>query len=176
LLDFVWIPPYAMLSFFHGIHGIVVRQAKKHPFGPDHSPNVSAAKTDCAAFFSFTMQHISDTLESYQTTNSFLYWNLDTEVRILGEHHVSSHIARLQANATTYSRNCTTVPILATKDDTGATLQNTSSCATFLGAEWRKKRHKSTLRKAVLFFAHAYLTITIGSRGRLPGHSLARLT
>jgi hypothetical protein len=98
------------------------------------------------------------------------------KVRILGEHHVSSHIARLQANATTYSRNCTTVPILATKDDTGATLQNTSSCATFSGAEWRKKRHKSTLRKAVLFFAHAYLTITTGSRGRLPGHSLARLT
>jgi hypothetical protein len=44
------------------------------------------------------------------------------------------------------------------------------------GAEWRKKRHKPTPRKAVLFFAHAYLTITIGSRGRLPGHSLARLT
>jgi hypothetical protein len=79
-----------MLSFFYDIHGIVVRQAKtcfrSRPF-----PNLSAAATDVAAFFSFTVRHISDTHESYQTTNSFLHWNSDTEVRILGEHHIPSH-------------------------------------------------------------------------------------
>jgi hypothetical protein len=48
-------------------------------------------------------------------------------------------------------------------------------CHLFGGRMAQQKRHKQTLRKAVLFFAHADLTITIASLGRLTGHSLAWL-
>jgi hypothetical protein len=166
-----------MLSFFHGIHGIVGRQAKTS-FRSRPFPNLSAAATDVAVFFSsrcdisrIHMNHIrQQTHYCTGTRPSRPGYRKNITFQVA--------VASLQANATACSRNCTAVPILATKDDTGATLQNTSSCATFLGAEWRKKRHKPTLRKAVLLFAHAYLTITIGSRGRLPsrlpGYSLAR--
>jgi hypothetical protein len=159
LLDFVWIPPYAMLSFFHGIHGIVVRQAKTS-FRSRPFPNLSAAATDVAAFFSFTVRHISDTHESYQTTNSLLHWNSETEVRILGEHHVSSHIARLQA-------------ILATKDDTGATLQNTSSCATFFGGRMAQKAPQTNTSQGCVILR----TCLSNNKDRVPGSlagSLAR--
>jgi hypothetical protein len=79
-----------------------------------------------------------------------------------------------QANAMACSRNCTTVPNLATTDDTTATLQNTSLCATVLGAEWRRSATQQTLCRTVLFIAHAYLTINRILRS-LAG-SLTRLT
>jgi hypothetical protein len=66
-----------------------VRQAKTS-FRSRPFPNLSAAATDVVAFFSFTVRHISDTHESYQTTNSLLHWNSAIEARVQEEYHIPS--------------------------------------------------------------------------------------
>jgi hypothetical protein len=84
-----------------------------------------------------------------------MHWNSDTEAEVLYEHYVSDHSRKsVQANATACSRNCTTVPNLATTGDTSATLQDTSSCATFLGAEWRNKNATDGLFARLCYSLH----------------------
>jgi hypothetical protein len=140
--------------------------------------SVGCSGRRCGLLFFFTMRHISDIHESYQTTSSFLHWNSDTEARSQYEHHVSSHSRKYARHAAYCLRS--KLHHRAKSCDNRRHRRHASEyelmCHLFGGRMAQKAPQTNSLPQAVLFFARAYLTITIGARGRLPGHSLARLT
>ena len=144
---------------------------KKHPFGPDQFQKICWQRQSARPSLLLRNVVYSAHYQSILSKRCILKPTLRHEGQSM---NITFRItASPQANAMACSRNCTTVPNLTTTDDTTATLQNTSSCATVLGAEWRKSATQKHPRKAVLFFAQAYLTIMIASSARLPGtHSL----
>lgn len=152
----------------------LLRGKQKTSFRSRPIPKNLLAKTECAAFSSPSQCGIFRTLSIH--TKQKMYTQTDTPTRRPKyEHHVSNHSKSagqrdgLQSKLHHRAKSCDN------RRDRRHASGYELMCHLFGGRMAQQKRHKQTLRKAVLFFAHAYLTITIASLGRLTGHSLAWL-
>jgi hypothetical protein len=146
---------------------------QEHPFGPDHSPICRLQRQTLRPSFlsrcdisRIHMNHIKQQTHSCTGTRTPRsgYWvNITFQVPV----------ASLQANATACSRNWTTIPILVTTDETSATLQDTSSCATFFGGEMAQKAPQTNTSQGCVVLR----TCLSNNNDRVPGSlagSLAR--